>query len=111
MTHIDPTRTQFDAFKSLDRDAPVEMLNLVQLRDVAEYPSDHPLHGQNLSGREAYARYGAESGPVLKNVGGHILWRGGFQTMLIGPTDEHWDHVFASIQTLSQGSKRSDVTP
>lgn len=94
MSHIDPERAQFDAFKALDRDEPCEMLNLVRLREIARYPEDHALHGDGLSGAEAYARYGAESGPVLARVGGSILWRGGYRCTLIGPSDEVWDHVF-----------------
>ena len=35
MGHIDPLRAQFDAFKNLSRDHPIEMLNLVQFRDQA----------------------------------------------------------------------------
>jgi uncharacterized protein (DUF1330 family) len=94
MSHIDPTRAQFDAFKALDRDHPIEMLNLVRLKDRAEYPADHPLAGDGLSGADAYRNYGRESGPVFSRVGGSILWRGDFQAMLIGPADEAWDHVF-----------------
>lgn len=94
MSHVDPTRAQFEAFKALDRDEPLEMLNLVRLRAVAHYPAGHELADKGLSGAEAYARYGAGSGPVLKRVGGHILWRGVFRTTLIGPGDECWDHVF-----------------
>ena len=96
MTHIDPTRAQFDAFKALDRDEPCEMLNLVRLRDVAAYPEGHALHGAGLTGAEAYARYGHTSAPVLERVGGAILWRGDWRTMLIGPQDERWDHVFVA---------------
>ncbi len=94
MTHVDPTRAQFDTFKALDRDEPLEMLNLVRLRKLAAYPEGHPFAGQEISGAEAYASYGRESGPVLKRVGGHVLWRGSFRTVLIGPDDERWDHVF-----------------
>ena len=36
---VDPDRTQFEAFKALDRDHPIEMLNLVKFRDMAEYNS------------------------------------------------------------------------
>lgn len=93
-TCIDPLRAQFDAFKALDRDHPIEMLNLVSFRPKAAYPEDHALAGEGLSGAEAYARYGAGSGSVLARVGGRILWRGAFQTTLIGPADEAWDAVF-----------------
>ena len=91
---INPSRTQFDAFKSLDRDHPIEMLNLVRFRQTAEYPDDHPLSGQDVSGAEAYASYGRESAPVLARVGGTILWRGDFQATVIGPEAEAWDACF-----------------
>ncbi|MCE8009418.1 MAG: DUF952 domain-containing protein [Aestuariivita sp.] len=94
--HVDPTRAQFEAFKGLDRDHPIEMLNLVRLRDLACYPEGHALAQDGLTGAAAYARYGAESGPVLARVGGTILWRGGYETMLIGPESEVWDHVFVA---------------
>lgn len=92
--HVDPTRDQFDRFKALGRDRPLDMLNLVRLRDRAVYPADHPLAEAGLSGAGAYARYGAETAPVLKRIGASILWRGGFETVLIGPAAERWDHVF-----------------
>jgi len=94
MTHVDPTRAQFDAFKDLPRDRPIEMLNLVAFHDAAAYPDEHALAGDGLSGAQAYALYGEHSGPVLAKVGGSILWRGGFDTTLIGPADEHWDAMF-----------------
>ncbi|MEM6310026.1 MAG: DUF1330 domain-containing protein [Pseudomonadota bacterium] len=94
---IDPTRVQFDAFKDLGRDQPLNMLNLVRFREKAAYPSDHALARQNLSGAQAYVNYGKHSAPVLKRVGGSILWRGDFQTMLIGPKDEEWDACFIAF--------------
>lgn len=92
--YIDPDRAQFDAFKNLDRETPLHMLNLVRLRKLADYPQDHPLAGQGLTGAQAYKNYGDESGPVLKDVGGSIAWRGQFETTLIGPGDEMWDLMF-----------------
>ena len=38
--HVDPERAQFDAFKGLDRDLQIDMLNLVRLRD--ELAARHP---------------------------------------------------------------------
>jgi uncharacterized protein (DUF1330 family) len=92
--YVDPTRAQFDLFKGLNRDEPCQMLNLVRLRDWAAYPKDDPLYDQGLTGAEAYGLYGRDSGPVLKKVGGHILWRGAYRGTLIGPESETWDHVF-----------------
>lgn len=87
--HIDPTRAQFDAFKALDRTRPVNMLNLVRLRDQAMYTD-----GRTATGAEAYAAYGRESGPIFRRVGGRIIWRGKPNPPLIGPADELWDIAF-----------------
>ena len=92
--HVDPDRAQFDAFKALDRDTPLNMLNLVRFRYKANYPGDHELARDGLTGAEAYALYGKHSGPVLAKVGGSILWRGDFEATLIGPADESWDAMF-----------------
>ena len=87
--HIDPDRAQFEAFKALPRDTPINMLNLVRVRDRAAYPD-----GREATGHEAYRAYGRESQPVLERVGGSILWRGAFEATLIGPADERWDYAF-----------------
>ncbi len=92
--HIDPDRAQFDAFKGLDRDRSIDMINLVAVHKQARYPADHALARKGLTGREAYANYGKDSGPVLERVGGEIVWRGAFENTLIGPQDEAWDIMF-----------------
>ncbi|WP_227339841.1 DUF1330 domain-containing protein [Sphingopyxis sp. P8] len=92
--HIDPERAQFDAFKTLPRDTPIHMLNLVRFKAEASYPDDHPLAGETLTGADAYANYGRESGPIFQRVGGSIVWRGTMEALLIGPEDERWDAVF-----------------
>ncbi|MFT6675338.1 MAG: hypothetical protein ACJAVM_001530 [Sulfitobacter sp.] len=92
--YLDPDRAQFDAFKGLNRDAPIEMLNLVRLNDMANYPGDHHLARDRLSGAQAYGNYGRDSAAIFGRVGGSILWRGAFETTLIGPSDETWDLMF-----------------
>ena len=94
--YIDPERAQFDAFKALPRDTPIHMLNLVRFREKAAYPDDHGLAGQGLSGAEAYAHYGKDSGAVFQRVGGRIVWRGTMEAMVIGPAEERWDAVFVA---------------
>ncbi|WP_420605298.1 DUF1330 domain-containing protein [Novosphingopyxis sp.] len=94
--HVDPERAQFETFKALPRDVPIEMLNLVRFREAADYPADHALAGKGLSGADAYRNYGKESGPVFARVGGSIVYRGGFETVLIGPGNEQWDAVFVA---------------
>ncbi|SDC38823.1 DUF1330 domain-containing protein [Ruegeria marina] len=92
--YIDPDRAQFEAFKALERDHPIEMLNLVKFRERAAYPQGHALAGTGLSGAEAYRNYGRETAPVIARLGAAIVWRGTFQTVLIGPEGEVWDEMF-----------------
>ena len=94
--HVDPERAQFDAFKALPRDTKIHMLNLVRFKDEATDPADHPLADRGLSGAEAYANYGRDSGPVFQRVGGSIVWRGSMEAMLIGPDGEKWDAMFVA---------------
>ncbi|MBI1263384.1 MAG: DUF1330 domain-containing protein [Alphaproteobacteria bacterium] len=89
MSHIDPERAAFEAFKALPRDEPVEMLNLIALHDRAAYPD-----GRDISGAQAYRLYGEASAPIFQRVGGRILWRGAPRCVLIGPADERWDLAF-----------------
>jgi len=89
MSHVDPERAAFEAFKSLPRDVPVNMLNLIRLKDTATYED-----GTAVTGAEAYAAYGRESGPIFRRFGGKIVWRGEPKLMLIGPESEKWDLSF-----------------
>ncbi|PTS81617.1 MULTISPECIES: DUF1330 domain-containing protein [unclassified Caulobacter] len=94
MSSIDPTRAQFDAFKALPRDRPIQMLNLVRLRPLADYPADHPDHGKGLSGLEAYRAYGRTTAELFRRVGGRQIWTGRPETVVTGPADERWDLAF-----------------
>lgn len=94
MSSIDPTREQFDAFKALPRDEPIQMLNLVRLNAVAQYPQDHPDHGKGLSGLDAYRAYGRQTAAILGELGGRQVWAGKPQGVVTGPVDERWDLAF-----------------
>jgi len=87
--HVDPTKERFGAFKAIERDGPIQMLNLVRFRDKAVYPD-----GRDVSGREAYRAYSRESGPVFKRLGGRQIWVGRPELTLIGPQTERWDIAF-----------------
>jgi uncharacterized protein (DUF1330 family) len=91
---IDPSRAQFDAFKALPRDTPIQMLNLIRLKPLADYPLGHPNHGLGLTGLEAYRAYGATSAAVFQRVGGRQIWAGRPEGVVTGPQDEHWDLAF-----------------
>lgn len=114
MSHIDPERATFEAFKDLPRDQPVEMLNLIRLRERAAYPD-----GREATGLEAYKNYGKHSGPIFTRVGGTIIWRGRPQLMLIGPESERWDLSFiarypsaaAFLEMVTDAVYQSEAVP
>jgi hypothetical protein len=81
---------------------PIHMLNLVACAQQAAYPD-----GRKATGAEAYAAYGAESGPVFERLGGRIVWQGRFELMLIGPR-ERWDHCFIAEYPKRCGIRRDD---
>lgn len=95
-TYIDPSPANFQAFKDLPRDEPIQMLNLLQFRDQAEYPAGHEHAEKGWSGRRAYVEYGKTSGPIFERVGGSIVWRGAFQTMVTGPDAKQWHSGFVA---------------
>ena len=89
MAYVGFDRETFKAFKDISDSRPLHMLNLVQLKEKAIYPD-----GKITTGVEAYRRYGKESEPVFKRLGGSIVWRGEMLIGLIGPVDEKWDICF-----------------
>jgi len=92
--HIDPDRDAWAIFKALPRDQPIQMLNLVRVKPLAEYPTDHPDHGKGLTGLEAYRAYGRTTAPIFARLGGRQVWAGKPQVMVTGPQDEAWDLAF-----------------
>lgn len=93
MAYVDPSRENWAQFKALPRDTPIQMLNLIKLRDMAEYPEGHPDHGKGLSGREAYAIYKAAIIPIVAASGGGMIWQGAMECTVTGPAGE-WDEAF-----------------
>ena len=94
MGHIDPTKEVFAQFRDNDRPGPIHMLNLVRLRAKAAYPADHPCHGGNMTGLDAYREYGRTSAPIFQRVGGRQVWAGRPEVVLTGPLAERWDLAF-----------------
>lgn len=94
VAHIDPDREAWEIFKSLPKDEPIHMLNLVRMKPLADYPADHPDHGKGLSGIDAYRAYGRTTAHIFKKVGGRQVWAGKPQVMVTGPQSEAWDIAF-----------------
>jgi uncharacterized protein (DUF1330 family) len=102
MAYIDPEREAWEVFKSLPRDQPIHMLNLIRLKPKAEYPAEHPDHGKDISGAEAYRAYGRAIAPVFERVGARQVWAGKPQVMVTGPQSEAWELAFIAEYPTAQ---------
>lgn len=91
-TYIDPTQEAGAALLARGIEGPVTMLNLLRLRDVADYTS-HPELAPPLpiSGREAYDLYTRHTLPFLRDSGGEVTYLGEGGSFLVGPPGPGWD--------------------
>ncbi len=92
--HVDPEREAWGRFKSLPRDQPIHMLNLVRLRPLAQYPEGHPDRDKGLTALQAYQAYGRTTAAIFRRLGGLQVWVGRPEVTLTGPQSEVWDLAF-----------------
>ena len=83
---VTPTREQFiDFMKNYPADEPVVMVNILKFKAKSDTGDE--------SGATAYARYGRNVAPLLKAVGGRVLWTGNVNMTVIGDSDDQPDMV------------------
>lgn len=83
---MDPSDDQLEALVADPDVGPVVMLNLVQYEAA-------PNSG-DASGREAYLRYSRGFIPLLKRVGGTVIWAGDVTGVAIGDDrSDSWDYA------------------
>tara|TARA_B100001123_G_scaffold409306_1_gene503328 strand:+ start:397 stop:810 length:414 start_codon:yes stop_codon:yes gene_type:complete len=70
---------------------PIVMVNLMKVREHAEYGPDSLA--DPCSGSEAMDRYRHGSAEVRKQSGAKIVWRGEPTLLPIAPKDEEWNSV------------------
>lgn len=92
ISYLEPTQEAGRRFVQRNLAGPVEMLNLLRFRGVADY-SGHPelAPARPISGAEAFNLYVEHTLPFLRETGGDLLFLGHGGPFLIGPADEHWD--------------------
>ncbi|MEZ4659747.1 MAG: hypothetical protein R2911_19500 [Caldilineaceae bacterium] len=77
------------------------MLNLLRLREVADYSGSPELAPATpISGRDALQKYIDHTLPYLQESGGELLLLGNGGPFFIGPVDEQWDIVMLVKQAL-----------
>jgi uncharacterized protein (DUF1330 family) len=85
-----PQPEQAKAFFFGEETGPMVMVNLLKFKDKAEYPDGRD---PELTGKEAYLRYGAAVTKCLEMVGGHAVFSGNVTGLILGEVEELWDMV------------------
>ncbi len=92
--YLDATEAQGRALWMRGLQGPVTMLNLIRLREVADYSAFPDLGADPpVSGAVAFDRYIVLTLPLLRATGGDLTLLGRGAPLLIGPPEECWDVV------------------
>jgi uncharacterized protein (DUF1330 family) len=87
---LHPSPEQAKAFFSGEEDGPMCMVNLLKFKDKATYADGSE---PDLSGRDAYLRYGMGVQACLAAVGGTARFTGFVTDLMLGEVEELWDMV------------------
>lgn len=84
------TDEQLAAMTERGPEGPIVMVNLLKFRRLAVYEDGSDVH---VTGREAYQRYAAAVGKLIRVYGGRFIFAGDVTHLMIGQADEMWDEV------------------
>jgi uncharacterized protein (DUF1330 family) len=87
---------------------PMVMVNLLKFKDRATYPDGRDAE---LSGRDAYNRYGAAVVACLNSVGGHVVYSGPVTGIMLGEVEELWDAVALAYYPSPQAMLQMVASP
>jgi uncharacterized protein (DUF1330 family) len=87
---VHPSPEQAKAFFGAEDDGPMCMVNMLKFKEKATYADGNE---PELSGRDAYLRYGAGIQACLAAVGGKARFSGMVTDLMIGEVEELWDMV------------------
>lgn len=103
-SYLEPTEQAGRTFFSCPDNGPILMLNLMLFRDVADYVNRPDLApDMPIKGSTAFQLYIEQTLPLLKKIGGDLLFYGATDEFLIGPAEESWD----AVMLIRQNSRSS----
>lgn len=85
-----PNKAQIEEWMSDSVEGPIVMVNLLKFHEKAQYEDGRDA---DLSGREAYQRYGVEVAKLVTALGGKMIYGGAVTMTLIGEVAEDWDMI------------------
>jgi uncharacterized protein (DUF1330 family) len=100
---IAPTPRQIQTMIEKGPESPIVMVNLLKYRKKAAYPPERGEAKENLSGRDAYQRYGMVAIQHVTQRGGSVVWGGPQKFVMIGDDAANdWDDVVCLRYPSSQ---------
>jgi len=94
MSAITPTPQQVQRLAEKGPEGSLVMVNLLKYRAKAAYSPDRAEAKENLSGRQAYQRYGLVAFQHVTKRGGKVVWGGPQKTVVVGDDkDNDWDEI------------------
>jgi uncharacterized protein (DUF1330 family) len=90
VNQVHPTAEQAAAFFGAEDDGPMCMVNLLKFKEKAEYADGSE---PELSGREAYMRYGVAVQACFAAVGAKSRFSGMVTDLQLGEVEELWDMI------------------
>jgi uncharacterized protein (DUF1330 family) len=89
-----PTPQQIQLLIEKGPEGPIVMVNLLKYRKKARYEQDRREAKEDLSGIDAYRRYGAVALKHVTALGGNIVWGGPQKMVVIGDdAANEWDEI------------------
>ncbi|MEQ9519404.1 MAG: DUF1330 domain-containing protein [Parvibaculum sp.] len=87
---LGPNKDQITEWMSGSVEGPIVMVNLLKFHDKARYEDGRD---PDLSGAQAYARYGVEVAKLVMGLGGKMIYGGAVTMTLIGEVPDGWDMI------------------
>ncbi len=84
---IYPTAEQMQELMKGPADTPVVMVNLLKFKPKADESEG------DVSGQQAYMRYGAKMREFVESKGGRFIWAGRVDSQVIGDGGEGFDNI------------------
>lgn len=103
---VDSSPEQMAAFFDAPEDGPFIMVNLLKFKDKAEYADGSDA---NLSGREAYMRYGVAVQKCITDVGARSVSSARVTGLMMGEVEDLWD-IVALVEYPSLAAMKKMVT-
>ena len=114
VNQVTPSPEQAAAFFGGGEDGAFVMVNLLKFKPKAEYEDGSDA---DLSGAEAYARYGAAVQACIAAVGAKGVFSGAVTGLMLGEVEENWDMVamveyptLASFQKMVSSPEYQAIT-